>query len=231
MRKIKYTINGVGFSTQKDVQSAAKSILYSGNIGSLLSGYDHDFMVSFFETFHNDWKRKVGCGLFAIKRIVEPNYGKYRGFKIVRTDGSETDISYIIGNIVKNEKSDRNDFKKALRQTIVPQMMRYKMSRFHTAPDRIVFCEITKVPLKYEEAHTDHHNPTFDEIAEAFILELGLKDFSGMVVDGKDNHTTYELVSDDVAKAFYIYHKERATYRILSASANLSDAKLERKQK
>lgn len=222
--KKKYIINGAEFNTQKDAQLAAKAILYAGKVGTMLNQEETAFMVSYFEQFHNSWQQKVGAGLKGIARVVEPNYGKWRGFHIFRVDGTHTDISYVI-----KKANPKSDFKKALRQAIVYQMIEYKRRRFDT--ETLVCCEITGVPLTFETAHTDHINPTFDEIAEQFISREGIKDFEGLVIDGLDNHTVYELHDKAMADRFRAFHRPLAKYRLLSPTANLSHAKHEYRER
>lgn len=215
-----YTINGIEFQTQGAAKDHAKAILYAGQVGTVLSPADQAFMIAYFEQFHNNWPQKVGSGIKNIAKVVEPNYGKLRAFFIFRTDGTCTDISYGI-----KKPNPKGDFKKALRQSIVPQVIQYKRRRFDL--EGVVLCEITGEALTFETAHVDHSNPTFDEIAEAFISMERILDFDGLVIDGRDNHTVYELYDKSVEQRFWLFHRERAVYRILSAIANLSHAKHE----
>lgn len=222
--KQKYQIGGRWFSTQKDAQNAAKEILYAGKAGSRLNESEQAFMISYFENFHNSWPIKVGAGINFIARVTEPNYGKWLAFHIFRVDGTNTDISYVIKN--KNPKSD---FKRALRQSIKYQTIEYKRRVF--AANGELVCEITGEVLDFESAHVDHVCPTFDEIAEAFISKMGIEAFEGLVVDGLDNHTIYELKDKKIELEFSRFHRQLAKYRILSQIANLSHAKHEHRER
>lgn len=225
--KIKYTIHGIDFATNKSVEQYAREILYKNDLNSYLQGDDEIFMLEYFKFFHIEWVQKVGCGLQSIRRIAEPNYGKHRGFEISRKDGTTTDISFIISKISKRDFL--KEFKSALRTVIEPQVFQFKKD-FFDHPEASKKCVLTGDPLTFGACHVDHHSPTFDQLAQDFIEYKCLKilDFERVVAPPADNQTFYELMDEDIAREFYHFHETRARLRVLSVSGNLSLAKLNR---
>lgn len=223
--KIKYTINGIDFTTKKSVEQYAREILYKHDLNSHLQGSDEIFMYKYFEMFHIEWAQKVGTGIDFIRRIAEPNYGKYRGFEIVRQDGSSTDISFIISKISKRDFL--LEFKAALRTVIEPQIFRFKKDFFDNA-QTLKLCELTGETITFGACHVDHYNPTFGQLAQDFIDYKCFKisDLEKLVAPSADNQTFYKLIDDNIAYEFYCFHEMRARLRVLSITGNLSLAKL-----
>lgn len=155
-----YNIDGLEFKTKKQLEAHAKDILYSGTLNEPVTGPDLAFMYDYFKKMHVEFDMKEGCGLQSIVRIKEPLYGKYRGFKLVRIDGSETDVSYILSNITK--KNPVRDLKNALRAAIEPQLNTYKLAQLAENPN--MKCPFTLEALYYGHSHVDHHEPTFDQL-------------------------------------------------------------------
>jgi len=225
--KIKYTINGIGFTNNKSVEQHAREILYNHAVNSHLQGDDETFMREYFRNFHIEWVQKVGTGIQFIRRIAEPNYGKHRGFEIIREDGSSTDISFIISKISKRDFLQ--DFKAALRIVIEPQVFQFKKVFFDN-PQILKHCELTGETITFGACHVDHYTPTFGQLAQDFIEFKCFKalDFERLVAPPADNQTFYKLIDDDVANEFYNFHETRARLRVLSVTGNLSLAKRNR---
>jgi Protein of unknown function (DUF3223) len=215
---MKYSINGISFKTDKELQEFAKGILYRGSVNSCLEGEDLEFMLDYFRSIHVEWSQKEGVGVAYIRRITDVVYGKYRAFQIERTDSSVTDISYILSNI-KIKKLEK-EFKEALRWIIEPQILDFKKESF--AESQFLRCPISNDLLFFEECHADHFNPTFDEIVSNFIKLHGISDFSTVVAPGRDNQTRAELSDDIISQSFFDFHKSVANLRLLSPTANLT---------
>jgi len=216
---VKYNINGIGFKTDKAVQEHAKKILYSHAINSALNDNEFDFMYDYFKDIHHEWVNKLGCGIKAIHRIADKVGGKYRAFEIERTDGSKTDVSYIVANIKK--PNIYTDFKKAMRFIIMPQILEFKKKTFNEFP--AFECPITKEIVTFDNCHIDHFKPTFDEIVGDFINENGISDLRAVLAPNRDNQTICEVSDKELSDKFYKYHESRANLRVLSVKANLTN--------
>jgi len=216
---VKYNINGIGFKTDKAVQEHAKKILYSHAINSALNDNEFDFMYDYFKDIHHEWVHKSGCGIKAIHRVMDKVGGKYRAFEIERTDGSKTDVSYIVANIKK--PNIYTDFKKAMRFIIMPQILEFKKSEFDK--HGVIVCPITQENTTFDNCHIDHFKPTFDEIVGDFINENGISDLRAVLAPNRDNQTICEVSDKELSDKFYKYHESRANLRVLSVKANLTN--------
>jgi hypothetical protein len=216
--KFKYNINGMTFKTDKSVQEYAKSILYFGAVNSILTETEFSFMYSYFESIHHEWKLKLGNGIKSIHRVLDKVSGKYRSFEIERVDGSVTDISYIVQNI--KSPNLKNDFKKALRYVVMPQILDFKTGFFQFPITK--FCDVTGDIITFSNCHIDHYNPTFDELVNDFIHENNLTNFAKILEPSKDNQTIAKLSDENISKLFFDYHLKNANLRVVSIKANLS---------
>lgn len=213
----KYIIRSRIFDTDKSVQEYARSILYSHSVNSVLNETDFDFMYNYFKEIHHEWENKLGAGIKAIHRKLDKVTGKYRTFEIERVDGSMTDISYIVANIKK--PNYYNDFKKALRFVIMPQILEFKKNKFNESP--VIICPISKTDTTFNDCHIDHFNPTFDDIVKCFINEYKIIDLKAVLAPNRDNQTICEISDKLVSDNFYKYHQNKANLRVLSVKANL----------
>jgi len=218
MQTFKYKINNIGFKTEKSVQEYAKNILYFGTVNSVLSKEEFNFMYSYFESIHHEWKLKLGKGIKSIHRVLDKVYGKYRSFEIERLDGSRTDISYIIQNI--KAPNLKNDFNKALRYIVMPQILEFKKNKFNES--KIHICPFTNEEITFSNCHVDHFNPSFDELVNSFITENEINNLSNILEPSKDNQTISEISNKEIAKLFFDYHLKNANLQAVSIKANLS---------
>lgn len=218
MKVFKYTINNIGFKTEKSVQEYAKNILYYGSVNSVLSEEEFNFMYSYFESIHHEWKMKLGNGIKSIHRVLDKVYGKYRSFEIERLDGSRTDISYIIQNI--KAPNLKNDFNKALRYVVMPQILEFKKNKFNER--KIHICPFTNEEINFSNCHIDHFNPSFDELVNSFVTENKINNLSDVLEPSKDNQTISEISNKHIAELFFDYHLKNANLQAVSVKANLS---------
>lgn len=221
--KKSYTVNGKEFPTKGKLEEYAKSILYSGGINEPLTGEDFAFMYEYFKALHVEFDMKEGCGIKQIVKIVEPMYGKYRGFKIVRVDETETDISYKISNIAK--KSLFRDLKEAFRQVVEPQVHDFKLRSF--AEGNIVSCPFTGERLSYGYSHVDHESPTFHDLVAIFCARKGITEaeIPSIISAPADNQLVSTIIDETVRADFWTFHEDNAKLRLLSPLGNLSHAK------
>lgn len=218
---MKYKIGNFKANTKTEIQLKAKDILYQGNLNSTVIGDDLDFMIKYFEEFHIDWKLKKGTGLKNIKRVKEPNYGKYRGYRIERVDNSSTDISYIISNIQR--KNYKREFNQAMRKVIKSQIIEFRNSAFQN--NDILICPITQQSINTSNSHVDHINPTFDELLKSFITKYNIKLTSQLFPKEQDNQTEYDITDNEMKSNFFKFHKRKAKLRVVSIEGNLGQKK------
>jgi len=166
---------------------------------------------------HYDAQAKIGCGIRAIEVRQTPEYGS-KGFYIVRTDGSDTDFSYLK---CLEPRAAEHKFTAACRLAVQPHIDRYRLYFFRVAKKPT--CPLTGEPLTLENAHVDHCPPfTFDRIVNAFAHLYGINADDPSLCKRADNLTT-PLFADEVMRDRFVqFHNAFAQLRVVSASANVS---------
>jgi len=216
--KISYEINGEVFTTKKSVEERVKYILYSYGKGGILNRQDAEFMLDLF-TYHASYTQKVGVGIHHVSIRKNPPYGTM-GFWLTRTDGTETDISYL--ECLKGS-SKRKEFERACRAAIHPYILDFKQNFFDDTPG-VYYCPYTGEEIDYDTAHVDHRRPhTFRAILDSFVAYEGL-DVDKVEVLGKglDGVTGNTLADEELEQRWISYHNQRADLQIVSRTANLS---------
>ena len=223
---MKYKVYGIEFKSKKHVQECVKKILYRGEINSEVNSKELEFMIDYFKTFHWDYINKIGVGIKSIKKVPDAMFGKHRAFWIYRTDGTNTDISYIISKISKRDFL--KDFKCACRELTRPQINEFRKKEFGN--NKYIKCELSNDMVTMIDCHVDHSSPTFEEIIQLYLKENPIIDFESILSKPKDCQLVSEIIDLNIRDDFYNFHKSKANLRILSANANLSTAKLNRRK-
>ncbi|QNE38979.1 DUF3223 domain-containing protein [Hymenobacter sp. NBH84] len=219
MKAPKFTVANLPFNPKNKAEAYARGILYNGKANDNLTEVEFNFMYDYFQQFHHDFETKNGVGINYFTRTLSP-YGNLQ-FELVRIDGSQDDISFIISNISKT--NDRNDLVKALRNTIAQQIYDFRDKEFNGR--FYITCPYTNQAATLDNHHVDHETPTFKELTDNWIQEKNITDFNGLV---EPNKLPYTLLNQNLAEDFYQYHKTHAKLRILSKRGNLSNARVDK---
>lgn len=212
------TVAGATFKTKKALLERIQGILYRYQPEDALTPADCAFMRAVLER-HPSACEKIGCGVTAIK-VHTTDYGNL-GFYLVRTDGSWTDFSFMH---CLTPRTQLNDFKKACRNMVFPQIQEFKNRAF--AECGMIPCAVSGDWLTKSQAHVDHTPPdTFEAILADFIAAQGI-DPETVEIDGySDGEMDKRLANDELTNSWMHYHAYRAKLRIVSAFANLSTIK------
>jgi hypothetical protein len=217
---MKYAIGEYNFKNQKEIIEFVRKILYKYNIEDTINEEDFDFIYSLIQ--NHRWKEdKIGCGIEKFK-IILTEYNN-RAFKIIRSDGTETDFSFM--KCISKPKDWRyHDFISACRTCISSQIQDFK-ERELTKENK---CPYRNIMLDKTNSHVDHIPPsTFKNIVKRFINEKEI-DVNNIEIGGyEDNATSKFFVDDELSKSFFEFHKNNAKLRLVSARANLSEIKKE----
>lgn len=213
---MKYKIIDFESNSKKGIEGKAREILKKNKPNTILESEDYEFMIEYFSKFHCEWKQKRGKGILAIRRIINPNFGKNMAFRIERIDGSSTDISFIINNIEK--KNYNREFRQAMRKVIDPQIVKFKSEKFKETD--IVLCPLTNQSVTKIGCHVDHYNPSFDKLIKTFISQNNIELKEELFPKGKDNQIEYDINDEKMKEQFYYFHKQNANLRITSAKGN-----------
>jgi hypothetical protein len=127
MGKRRPTIIGTqSFSGVGDAKEFARNIVARYADGAMASPEDHEFLCDLLE-LHPRCMEKVGVGVRGFKFDCNPEYTNTRTIFVVRTDGSETDFSWI--KWVDGETPERL-IKAALRNAVMDQIIVFKQEEF-----------------------------------------------------------------------------------------------------
>lgn len=215
-----YVIQGETFATKSALQDRIKYILYHWPHGGRLPVGDFDFMMEVL-AMHPDAEQKIGVGVDRMEVRRNPVYTNTRGFWVIRTDGSETDFSYL--ECLK-ETPHAKRFLNACRVAIEPETMAFKNKFFGELHGEVARCPYTGEVLSFVGSHVDHKAPaTFQALVDGFIaanhIDVSLVKINGKAVDGN-----FQDTFDDPAllRNWLEYHSGHAVLQVVSRTANLS---------
>lgn len=200
--------------TKTKIKETAKIILHKYKVGEWIDDEsDYYFLLNLFSN-HPDWDIKKGSGIIGITTRVT-KYGN-KCFSILRSDGSETDISYIHSI---SPYSKRSDIKAACRTAIIPEINKVRL-RINYGVDR---CEFTGEILTPGNTHIDHYDLTFNDLFNNWMVDKDTEEIHKLLNDGtKDGVVSIEFIDDYIKKDFITYHNANTHLRAVSKKANLS---------
>ncbi|MDH4745871.1 DCL family protein [Sphingomonas sp. CBMAI 2297] len=231
--------NGRSWKSQKAALEHFKAMLgrYADN-ETVEDAVDHDDLLAVLERYDAaimDGPPKIGCGvdLFVRRRNAGEGYST-PGFWVRRTDGSETDFSYI--SAVKGQpKSQAQELYDACRASVAADLVVAKKRHFkeHGDADRRVPCDISGKLIAIDEAHLDHAYPSFGHLVVTFRAARGWqRDVPpGVLTKPADGQTFTTFIDPMIAGAFRDFHHQAATMRIIEGKANLAMAARQRRPK
>ena len=215
-----FVLGGQEFATKKELTERIRSILAQSPLNTPLCNGEFEVVTDLFK-LHPEVDTKIGSGIdhIEVRTNNEFAFGS-RGFWIIRTDGTETDISYI--KCLQGETAHRNQFVKACRAAIKPHIEHFRKEFFRVAPTPT--CCLTGQPIRPDTCHVDHIPPyTFERIIDAFATLNGLDlNTPGLCVTGVDGWLMPTIADDLLRDKFIQFHHTFAQLRVISASANVS---------
>ncbi len=194
---------------------------------------DHDDLVALLERYDEvitDGPAKVGVGIscFFRRRNIGESWSS-PSFWVRRTDGSETDFSYI--QAVKGQcKGDSSDFYSACRAAVESDLLVAKRRFFAEHPEKnehgFVPCEVCGSLITFELAHMDHAYPTFNQIVLMFRAARGWSHAiaPGVITPSQDGQSRATFIDPAIAQVFRDLHHAVAVLRVIDRKANLSMA-------
>ncbi len=162
---------------------------------------------------------KIGVDVAGFSVARCPEYST-KHFVVMRTDGSETDFSYLACIAHTGHKTDAMN---AMRREVRGQIDAFRREALASGQ---VECPYTGVELTYTNSHVDHAAPnTFESLAKGWLEEEGLNLTGVMVSAPRDAQTCAEMTDEYQAESWRTYHEANATLRLLSKEGNLSQAR------
>jgi Protein of unknown function (DUF3223) len=203
------------FPFKRDAEDACRKILYrSQSGGRVVVPADVQFLLDLLE-LHPEREIKIGVGIAHFEVRSNPRFGKQRSFYLIRTDGTETDFSFVK---CLRPPTHRQLVMAAMRREVEGQIIEFAKHEYRVSSH--VLCPITRRYVERDAAHVDHSSPTFLELAEDFAGRSG--GWYELSVAHADGSIGVQLGSSHQAGAWRKYHRERANLRIVSIEANLS---------
>ncbi|MFF2013570.1 DCL family protein [Streptomyces sp. NPDC058195] len=127
---------------------------------------DHKLLRDLID-LHEHAAEKIGCGIEAFV-IDRPLRGRHSGFRIIRTDGTEIDFSYLA---CLSPPHHRQQVLNAMRAEITENVSAYFASR---AAGNSLRSDLSGTPLDSSDAHVSYfRGPAFVDIATWFADEIG----------------------------------------------------------
>lgn len=212
-------IGNLIFRTKKAAIEHMKPILNGPPIHATLSGPDHTFLLDLL-ALHPDANAKIGKGVSHF--TVEWNEYSQRGFQLHRVDGTSTDFS--VYKCFDGKHNRKAQVQLALRTATMYQISRFRDHQFSMGT---VVCPLSGQVLTSDTCHVDHESPaTFDLLSQQWMLESGLDIETVTITNSADNNQGRTLTDPDQIASWQRFHLLHARLRLVSARANLSDAKL-----
>ncbi|WP_108523168.1 DUF3223 domain-containing protein [Bradyrhizobium algeriense] len=231
--------NGRSWRTQTEALTHFKEMLARHFDNQIVEGRsDHDDLVALLERYDaviTDSPAKIGSGIehFFRRRNVGEGYST-PGFWVRRTDGTDTDFSYI--SAVKGEpKSNAQEFYDACRGAVAADLLTAKKRHFEIYADNAgrVPCDLSSELISFADAHLDHAYPTFGQLVVSFRAARGWQHGvpAGVLSSPADAQTTTSFLDASAAEAFRQFHRGAATLRIVSRARNLAMSAGQRRPK
>lgn len=219
-RKVKYFVNGIGFSSIEGVKDQCRLIKNNATLGIepewgvsfVLDHNDQAFMMDVIN-HRPDSQGIIGEGIASIRvGYVPPDIGKpHWGFYAIRTDGSECLFGFSkFGMSAAQIQGDR--IGRAKRLAISDQVISYKEQYFDGQEEAC--CEATGELIARTNCHVDHAGPTFQELDRAF--------FGDMDVEVMDDGMNWHIANPKLRREWQDYHEAYAVLRCVTIKYNLT---------
>jgi len=208
---VEIIIGGRAFRTKKEALATIYEVRERTKVAGRALGGDDEFLRDLL-ALHPQAETKVGNGVdhFDVRRNINND-----GFWIVRSDGSETDFSFMQCLYGTSQSAK---VQSAMRYAVLDQKLAARDRAFGDAETLI--CPVTGEVIGRQGCHMDHDEPTFIEIADAFARSVGGYDKIETVSD--DGGIGRRFVDEAIAERWRTFHRERARLRAVSIRANLS---------
>jgi Protein of unknown function (DUF3223) len=146
---------------------------------------------------HRHWDRKVGCGIASFE--VRPAAYGNRCFWIVRTDGKETDISFVQA---LSPTSQKQDVQRAMRAAVEDQCAEFRLAH--------------NVPAGW---HVDHVVP-LDKLTAEYLAAAGLT-WDAVPIESDDGDVGSRITDLAFVSEWQRWHRAHAQLQGLPAAENL----------
>lgn len=221
-----FPLAGQIFQSRASLRKTLTAIVESREAGSRLSGTE-DALIREVVGWHPDATTKIGPGIRSFRVERHPTF-RSPMLVLERTDGTETDFSYLsaiaqIGkpandNARMSSSVTRASFIRAAREAIRPQIEAFRRAAQTAVADPLgrMRCEVTDALLSPNAVDIDHDRPwDFASIAEAFVAEHELVIAQVKIMGFEDGSTRRYFADPKMAEGFADFHLKRARLRVI----------------
>lgn len=187
--------------------------------GTILAGQDRGIAQAVI-AMHPNAAEKTGSGIAQL--VIRANsYGHGHALHIIRTDGSEVDVSYRRALAPRTDAADHADLLAALRQEVAEQVANFKRDQLN----RAAVCAVSGVTLTTGSAHVDHVPPwTFAALAGAWLDGRETPALQGIGDRGR------RLADRREAADWQRFHRWAARLRLIHSDVNYTIAACRRRE-
>lgn len=186
---------------------------------------DHEDLCALLERYDeviSTGPSKIGSGIHHFETRENNSHGGITvGFWVIRTDGSDTDFSFIVA-VDGHPRNPDADFVEACREAVYEGITAAKREFFQRNADESgrVICAVTGDRISEAAAKPDYTGKTLRDIAWAFRDSEGwvLALPSGIVSPPADAQVAVQFVDMDAMIRFRAFHDRVAKMRIVSRS-------------
>ena len=205
-------VNGEIFPTKKALQERIRAIVNAAQLGVSLADKDTVFLLGVLVN-HPEWVEKAGCGVLSVE--VRMNVGAHyanRWLWLVRVDGSEVDISWVVA-LESGAPTYRRLLADAARYAVVAQV--------RDARDACVGGRAICGGALDETPHVDHRPPsTFSALLSTWASARDTH--LGGNVPLRDAGTHSEFANEGDKTSWLDHHALFADLQVTHARCNLS---------
>jgi Protein of unknown function (DUF3223) len=213
----------VSFPTQGGATDFFKEMLNRYQPGAWVNDTDSLHLAALLER-HTEYQDKVGVGVDHFE-VMATQHGT-QCFRVIRTDGSGTDFSYL-HCIRGRPPSRKQEVSQALREAVRIDLYRARDKFFaeHRDNDGLVACAVTRERIRPQDGHMDHRPPmTFEVIVTTFLGSRGLSLEAVPLTDGADEQVTPTVTDEALVEAFRGWHARMAHLDFVKDTINLAQS-------
>lgn len=209
----KFSIGHRTYRTKGEAGDAVRAIRDRYDVGATVDQLDDQKLLRDLIDLHKEASEKIGCGIHSFV-IDRPLRGQHSGFKIVRTDGSEIDFSYLS---CLSPPNHRQQVLAAMRGEVADAVSAYFAMR---AATNTLTSDLSGTDLDANDPHVSYYRgPAFVEIGTRFATAAGGWDAIELNSAAAAGYAKFK--DRDLAERWRVHHKEHAVFGLLTAQENL----------
>jgi hypothetical protein len=211
------------FDSQGKATDFFKAILNHYRPGDRVTGED-TLDIAALLARHPECATKVGVGVDHFE-VMMTEHGS-QCFRIVRTDGTGTDFSYL--QCIRNRApSVKQEVSQAFRQAIKFDLYKARDEFFskNKDTDGLIVCAASGERISQDQAHMDHRPPmTFEVLITTFLGSRGMSWDDVPLSSGQDNQVAALITNNELREAFRAFHARTARLDFVKNTVNLGES-------